>query len=406
MRRKNTERLRVGDIIEKGYNRDGDLVIRDFAINSEQDIERLQDMGVHDTLVDPVDGSPELDDRHDRSVDAAEWVLDEEIEGLDEALPRTRMLYEKTLERLCSFFDRTNQEQYDREGLARLIASIDAFHQHVKESRASVSLLTQVRNYDEVTYHHCLHAGLLALLYGEQVGYDDTQTRQLATAGLLHDIGKMRIPGEILQKPEALDNSEWEQVKDHPDEGAKLLQHFDLAPSIYRVVYEHHTLPGEGYPENDGEPHEFSRIISVIDSYEAMVAYRPYKGPFSTLQAYRALQKEFGDNQQTRAILYRLIRSLGLYPVGTFTQLSGGEYAFVCANHPDTPQRPTVLLLTDERGNVLPSPKTLNLQRIERTPTMVNGTIYDYETVVERVFSFEDTPITREQFEQCIDKKR
>jgi len=142
------------------------------------------------------------------------------------------------------------------------------------------SLLSALRAHDPYTYRHSLRTVRLSLLLGRACGVSIDELRALSLGAVVHDIGKIFIPGEVLHKEGTLDEEEWAAVRRHPADGARLLRGVSSPPGVCRVVAEHHErLDGRGYPAGlRGDEIDFNaRVVAVADAFDAMTSERPYR---------------------------------------------------------------------------------------------------------------------------------
>jgi len=197
------------------------------------------------------------------------------------------------------------------------------------------------------------------------LGVGRSQLVHVGTAALLHDIGKSKVPQEVLFKQGRLDTDEWRWMAQHPRLGAHLLleQHADVGPHALGAAFCHHMGPtGCGYPTPalPFAPSGISRLIRVCDVFEALTSVRPYKRALTPLEAYAVM---FRNEQDFDAHwLRRFVHALGLFPTGTRLLLDDGAEAIVI-DQTDQPQSPVVRLLTASAGSPLPAghPEVLRL---------------------------------------------
>ncbi len=198
---------------------------------------------------------------------------------------------------------------------------------------------------DEYTFKHSVDVATMAMIVGKKHGFGRQEVYELGISGLLHDVGKSKIPNEILNKAGKLTDDEFMMMKQHSLFGYQLLKEKDdLSNSIKLGVLQHHEkMNAKVYPM--GVPSEkinlFARIISVADIYDALVTERPYKKPFSPRDAVEMIMSltEELDIEVMRSFLESVI----LYPVGTDVELSTGECARVIENNSKYVLRPTVI---------------------------------------------------------------
>jgi putative nucleotidyltransferase with HDIG domain len=177
---------------------------------------------------------------------------------------------------------------------AELVAQEEAF------LGARVRALTlRLAEKDESTEEHTRRVALRAVQLGEELGLSPNRLRSLAIGGLLHDIGKLSVPEQILKKPATLDESEFAVIKRHPEWGIKLLRELGgFSASVLELVHSHHErLDGNGYPRRLGEDDLGldTRILTVCDVYDALVSPRVYRGAWNHEAALALLRKRDGD---------------------------------------------------------------------------------------------------------------
>lgn len=158
--------------------------------------------------------------------------------------------------------------------------------------------LLQLTQYDQYTTTHSLNVSVLAMALGERLGLARNEVRAIGVSGLLHDLGKVRIPTEILQKPGRLTEMEWEVMRRHPEDGARLILTNEAIPELAAVVaFEHHImLDGGGYPHRRKpcDCHTISKIVHVCDLYDALRTNRPYRPAWPSEKVLRYIEERIG----------------------------------------------------------------------------------------------------------------
>ena len=172
------------------------------------------------------------------------------------------------------------------------------------------SLLASLRSHDAYTYRHSLRTVRLSLLLGRACGVESPgRLRDLSLGAVVHDLGKVYIPGEVLHKAGSLSAEEWEAVKRHPLDGARMLLGVGASEGVRRVVAEHHERwDGRGYPAGlRGEEIDFNaRVVAVADAFDAMTSERPYRRAAGCEEATAELERCAGtqfDPEVVRAFL-------------------------------------------------------------------------------------------------------
>ncbi|MGH8061595.1 MAG: HD-GYP domain-containing protein [Pseudoxanthomonas sp.] len=210
--------------------------------------------------------------------------------------------------------------------------------------------LESLRQHDSYTYSHAMNCCVLMAAFGRHLGLVDEALHDLATGGLLLDIGKIVVPEELLERAQALTDDEHGQLRDHVEHGLRLYDESGASNAYVRgIIQTHHEREGgSGYPSSlAGENIPlFGRLAGIVDSYDAMTSVRPYRAPVSKYEALQRMYRQRGQLFQSD-LLEQFVQCLGVYPVGTLVELSTGEVAVVMAQNPVRRLFPRVMLLTD-----------------------------------------------------------
>jgi len=224
-------------------------------------------------------------------------------------------------------------------------------------TRASFTDMMQLVYYpdhDSYTVGHSVRVATLAVYVGDQLGLDMEQLLELGAAGLLHDVGKSKIPDEILFKPGRLNEDEYRVMKTHARLGAEiLLEHRNITPMDVAAAWGHHIRhDGGGYPEKPpwAVRNKVTALLQVCDVFEALTAIRPYKPPMTPQTAYDIMLKDEGAFDP--AIFSAFVAAMGLYPPGNHIRLSDGSLATVVAAGTDI-EKPQVRLTRSAAGHPL-----------------------------------------------------
>ena len=228
----------------------------------------------------------------------------------------------------------------------------------VTDDEQTLMELSTIHSFDEYTYAHSVNVCVYGITIGIRLGLDRTQLSELGFACLFHDVGKVKLPLELINKPDDYDEFDWRQMRMHPTLGSKTLlamrREYDrgLARAI-SVAFEHHLgLDGSGYPKtiNARRPELFSRICSVADSFDAMTSGRVYiKKPMGPDEVLRKMILRAGTAYD-RFLLKLFINAVGVFPIGTLLLLDTRELGVVYRNNPDDLLRPKVRVFADAEG--------------------------------------------------------
>lgn len=244
----------------------------------------------------------------------------------------------------------------------------------VLSNEPSMITMTTLRDFDEYTFTHCVNVSIFSVVIGQRLGLSKAQLYELGLGGLLHDIGKMRIEPEIINKPGGLNEHEWNELKKHPTGGLLLLfRMVGFSEVPYRqmlMAYEHHMkVDLSGYPENrrPREPTLFSRIVAVADAFDAGTSVRSYQyepwPPDEVLKEMRDNPRRGFDPLLVKA----LINATGVFPIGTLVILDTLELAVVSGVNPDPGllHLPRVRIISDEMGVPLAQPLQVDLAEMD-----------------------------------------
>ncbi len=223
----------------------------------------------------------------------------------------------------------------------------------VLKNKQTMLALTLIKSYDDYLFHHSVNVTILCLALGEALQLTPDLLRELGTAAMLHDIGKIKIDPRIVLKPDKLTDEEWEQMKQHPVTGYDTLRHMEgLSEVVYKVALEHHMKFNlTGYPEvgKDYKLHPASMILSICDCYDAMTTHRIYQRCHEPREALEFMTKMAGINFEPN-YLKTFIKMLGIYPQGTLVKLNTGDTAIVTRPNPNSPDKPVVRVVFDVLG--------------------------------------------------------
>jgi putative nucleotidyltransferase with HDIG domain len=203
----------------------------------------------------------------------------------------------------------------------------------------------------------------LAMAQARALNIDGPLLREFGFAALMHDIGKVNTPLEILNKPGKLTNDEFDVMKRHVVDGAHILRRTPEMPALAPIVaFEHHLKQDlSGYPEKIGSRklNLCTMIVSIADVFDALRSNRPYREGMATVRI-RSIMGEQGNPAFNQPLLKRFVNLMGLFPVGNLVRLSKGELAVVTAEHPSDPFRPQVKIIADRSGEMLEAPLLAN----------------------------------------------
>ena len=259
---------------------------------------------------------------------------------------RSKLSLSKSVRERISHGIQSIYSDTDEQNLASTTASITDDLMDAIDSNNAVAIdIGELKMSDEYTFKHSVDVATISMILAKQQGLSRKEIYEIGICGLLHDVGKTKVPLEILNKPAKLNDEEFEIMKQHSVFGYRMIKDKpEFSNNICLGVLQHHEkINGAGYPmgvdENKISP--YARIISVADIYDALITERPYKQAFSKRDAVEMIMSMTAelDIKAMRSFLESMI----LYPVGSIVDLSNGEKAKVVKNSPHYILRPTVV---------------------------------------------------------------
>jgi putative nucleotidyltransferase with HDIG domain len=251
-------------------------------------------------------------------------------------------------------------------------ALVDSLAQAVSANRTALIALTALKNYDNYTFTHMVNVSILTMSQARALGIDGATLRELGLAALMHDIGKVRTPTEILNKPEKLTDAEFGVMRMHVVDGAEILRRTPEMPAVAPVIaFEHHLrLDGTGYPFGVSRSglNIGTMLCSIADVYDAMRSQRAYQQAFPSDRILEVMKRNDGQ-QFDQHLVRRFTQLLGIYPPGNLVRLDDGAIGVVMAVHAPEPFKPRVKVLVTPKGENLETPYEVNLWEVaDETP--------------------------------------
>jgi putative nucleotidyltransferase with HDIG domain len=278
-------------------------------------------------------------------------IVVEEAEPESVGIAAARRVYGTAVETAQSLWDAAKAGDKPDPGAARRI--INSLAKLVTQDRTSLMALTALKKYDNYTFTHMVNVSVLAMAQARSLNLDGALLREFGFAALMHDIGKVHTPLEVLNKPDKLTREEFDQMKQHVVDGAHILRRTPEMPALAPVVaFEHHLRQDlSGYPENIGHRrlNLCTQIVSIADVYDALRSNRVYREGLPT-DRIKSIMTQKDSPAFNTTLLRRFINLMGLFPVGTLVRLNTDEVAVVTHEHPRDPFRPQVKVLLDDQG--------------------------------------------------------
>ena len=257
-------------------------------------------------------------------------------------------------------------------GNAIEVGPVEELGQEISESVLANSnallCLSQIRAKDKYLMEHSINVGILMGVFARFLNYETAELHQMVTGAILHDLGKVRVPDQILHKTGKLTDSEWQEMQNHVLYGEEvLLKSKGISDIAISICAQHHEkLNGKGYPRGlkSNEISTYGRMASIVDIYDAITADRCYHKGKSPNDSMKILSK-LGREELDKNLVYQFIRCMSVYPVGTMVELSDGRLGVVIQVHPKLPDRPCVSAFYDRKQRCYIKAKVIDLSEAE-----------------------------------------
>ncbi|ERL25504.1 HD-GYP domain-containing protein [Mitsuokella sp. oral taxon 131] len=353
------KRLKPGMVMTQGiYNGSGGSFLSKGVSLTESYIQKLHDLGIASVTVTSMDPRDRIAPPED--------VLEE----------KTRVL---AVKRVYDIFQQVAKKgTFDVEPLMKASSAIV---KDILERRKNLVQLTDIRTHDMYTFAHSVNVAMLSALIAVLVGMKQEEISDLTLSTLMHDLGKLSVPIEILNKPSRLTDEEFAVIKRHPRAGFERIQSMKKLPNkdvLSIVALQHHEhMDGTGYPDRrkGKEIHIFGRISAIADVYDALTSSRPYKKAYIPSIAYN-IMANCSKGQFDEELLGLFFQNVAIYPTGTVlkTSLGYGVVKNVVFGKTD---RPDIILFADCDKKLFFSPQEVDLYRDREC--VIEGVLKDME---------------------------
>lgn len=293
----------------------------------------------------------------------------QDMTTVEEELEQARKIEQNTRDTVYTILDdvrlgRSISTSEAKKMVANMVESI------IRNPDAMV-VLTQLKNVDEYTALHSLRVCILALTFGRQLDLNSEELNLLGIGALLHDVGKMKVPLDVLNKPGKLTDTEFEIMKSHVTEGVKIIENaHGIASASLEVVRTHHErYSGGGYASGltGDDIHPFGLIVAIVDCYDAITSDRVYQKGVSPQDALSRMY-EWRTRDFHPTLVEQFIQCMGIYPIGSVVELSDGSMGVVVTVNRERRLLPKVVQVLDRHLKPVTPPKIFDLHyEYERT---------------------------------------
>jgi putative nucleotidyltransferase with HDIG domain len=284
-----------------------------------------------------------------------------------------RTLHSGTLQQLISVLEDVRRGATVR--VPDLEIVVNGMVESVLRNSTAMSLLVRMQKSDDYTHAHSLATAMWALVFGRHLGLDRDSLRALGLGGLLLDVGKTKLPTELLKKRGPLTDVERMHVRNHVGLGLEIIRKAESVDSrVLEMVATHHErFDGSGYPKglSGSQIPVFGRIGGIVDSYSAMSSDRSYAKAMSSYDAMREF-KALSDKSFQAELVEQFIQAIGIFPAGTLVELNTDEIAVVLKEHRESRLRPEVAIILDANKQPLDNIRIVDLddQSVDTSKTV------------------------------------
>lgn len=348
---------------------------KSFKLTSPKELATLMECGIQEIWIDTDKGLDVESSAVGQSEEEAKQNIELKLQqavttptkprpvfSMQEELTQARKIHSQSKEAVTSMFNEV------RMGKALEIAEIgtlvDDISASITRNPEAFLSLSRLKNKDNYTYLHSVAVCALMIALGKQMGLDEALLKDLGMAGLLHDVGKMMIPDEVLNKPGKLTDEEFETVKNHPLRGWEILKDSPgvCGMAIDVCLHHHERVDGKGYPDKlSGENISlFARMGAVCDVYDAITSVRCYKSGWEPSEAIRKMA-EWQEGHFDKVIFQAFVKTIGIYPSGTLVKLKSTRLAVVIQQSETNLLTPIVKVFFSTSKNKQLMPEILDL---------------------------------------------
>ncbi len=337
-----------------------------FKLTEYKDLNTLKNCGVDEIWIDTSLGLDVDSGVVAHSQSEEELKVENELKKIEQTPQKTealvslqieliaaKKLHTKTKEAVVSIFKDVRMGNALK--LDDAILLVNELNQSIIRNPSALICLSRLKTADNYTYLHSVSVCVLMIALGRQLGMKDDMLKQVGIAGLLHDVGKVFIPDEVLNKPGKLTDEEFNIVKTHPVKGWEFLKDSGEVSDLILDVCRHHheRVDGMGYPDKlSGEALTlFARMGAVCDVYDAITSNRSYKKGWEPVESIRKMA-EWNNGHFDEVVFHAFVKTVGIYPTGTLLKLKSGRLGVVTDQSKKSLVMPIVKVFFSTRSNM------------------------------------------------------
>lgn len=350
---------------------------KSFELTDPKDLKTLNECGIHEVWIDTDKGldiestdSGQSEEDTKRNIEQKLQLLAQTSAKLtapvsmQEEIEQAKKIHTKAKNAVTSMFQEARMGKALQ--LEEIDTLVDDINQSISRNPEAFLSLSRLKTKDNYTYLHSVAVCGLMIALGKQMGMDESLLKDLGMAGLLHDVGKMMIPDDVLNKPGRLTDEEFDTVKNHPLRGWEILKGSkgvcDMAMDV--CLHHHERVDGQGYPDKlSGEGLSiFARMGAVCDVYDAITSVRCYKSGWDPAEAIRKMA-EWQEGHFDSKVFHAFVKTIGIYPSGTLVKLKSTRLAVVMEQSNSSLITPIVKVFFSTKSNAHIHPEIVDLSK-------------------------------------------
>ncbi|WMJ09382.1 HD-GYP domain-containing protein [Nitrosomonas sp. sh817] len=344
---------------------------KSFKLDQQKDLDKLLGCSFDEIWIDTDKGldiknlQSDIKISPNSSVESPKPVIKSQTPvSIAEEMDAAKKIHSKAKEAVTSMFSDV------RMGKALEIAEatelVDEINQSMERNPNALLSLARLKTANEYTYLHSVAVCMLMVALGRQLGLKGEELRQAGVAGLLHDVGKMAVPNEVLEKPGKLTDEEFSIMRSHPRRGWEILKScYQVHESALDVCLHHHErIDGQGYPEKlkGDQLTLFARMGAVCDVYDAISSERCYKKAWSPSESIHKMAS-WKDGHFDETVFHAFVKTIGIYPNGTLVKLKSGRLGVIIEQSKKSLTAPIIKIFFSTRANGYIQAEILDLSK-------------------------------------------
>ncbi len=335
-------------------------------------IEKIKEYGITEVYIDTNRGLDiqehfSLEDWKKFISDSEPVFIDQGIkqESLKNELPRAKEIHNEARRIMVTLAEDVKLGKPLK--MEKVSHVVDEVFDSILRNRDALMTLMAFKNKDDYTYMHSVNVAILMTLLAQSDKLPEERVKDLATGGLLHDIGKSGIPFAIINKPGPLSDDERSLMEQHPRLGLEIAKHVEqLSEEILNIIYQHHErLNGTGYPQglSEGQISWGARAAAICDIYDAVTSDRSYASAMLPTDALKYIFSKGEQGELDFEVVQKFIHAVGIYPVGSLVRLNSGFIAKIVESSKSNPLQPVVCMFYDTNKKRSIPPRNLDLSQ-------------------------------------------